>query len=196
MTSQAQSNIPRRFLNVHWLNPAYLIPLVEISPGKATDPADHRTSENPARRHRQGAGGVRGDAGLHRAAHPGAGDERGGTDGGRRRRQRRGYRQGDPLRFWLPLRGAGPAGIHRLGRRRYSLLRQPLSRGRARQRPLSRAGGDFAQHARRPDRPADRRRLSRLFRPRRRRLSRAAPRGAGRPAPAFRSGAAAGAGQD
>ncbi|MBH5388185.1 3-hydroxybutyryl-CoA dehydrogenase [Bradyrhizobium diversitatis] len=30
---------PRRFLNVHWLNPAYLIPLVEISPGKATDPA-------------------------------------------------------------------------------------------------------------------------------------------------------------
>lgn len=30
---------PERFLNVHWLNPAYLIPLVEISPGKATDPA-------------------------------------------------------------------------------------------------------------------------------------------------------------
>ena len=30
---------PDRFLNVHWLNPAYLIPLVEISPGKATDPA-------------------------------------------------------------------------------------------------------------------------------------------------------------
>ena len=29
---------PRRFLNVHWLNPAYLIPLVEISPGAATDP--------------------------------------------------------------------------------------------------------------------------------------------------------------
>jgi 3-hydroxybutyryl-CoA dehydrogenase len=29
---------PSRFLNVHWLNPAYLIPLVEISPGKATDP--------------------------------------------------------------------------------------------------------------------------------------------------------------
>jgi 3-hydroxybutyryl-CoA dehydrogenase len=28
----------RRFLNVHWLNPAYLIPLVEISPGAATDP--------------------------------------------------------------------------------------------------------------------------------------------------------------
>src|SRR4051812_11299254 len=30
---------PRRFLNVHGLNPAYLIPLVEVSPGKATDPA-------------------------------------------------------------------------------------------------------------------------------------------------------------
>jgi 3-hydroxybutyryl-CoA dehydrogenase len=30
---------PGRFLNVHWLNPAYLIPLVEISPGAATDPA-------------------------------------------------------------------------------------------------------------------------------------------------------------
>jgi 3-hydroxybutyryl-CoA dehydrogenase len=30
---------PGRFLNVHWLNPAYLIPLVEVSPGKSTDPA-------------------------------------------------------------------------------------------------------------------------------------------------------------
>jgi 3-hydroxybutyryl-CoA dehydrogenase len=30
---------PERFLNVHWLNPAYLIPLVEISPGATTDPA-------------------------------------------------------------------------------------------------------------------------------------------------------------
>jgi 3-hydroxybutyryl-CoA dehydrogenase len=29
---------PERFLNVHWLNPAYLIPLVEISPGEKTDP--------------------------------------------------------------------------------------------------------------------------------------------------------------
>ena len=28
-----------RFLNVHWLNPAYLVPLVEMSPGAATDPA-------------------------------------------------------------------------------------------------------------------------------------------------------------
>ena len=30
---------PERFLNVHWLNPAYLIPLVEISPAAATNPA-------------------------------------------------------------------------------------------------------------------------------------------------------------
>jgi 3-hydroxybutyryl-CoA dehydrogenase len=30
---------PQRFLNVHWLNPAYLIPLVELSPGVATAPA-------------------------------------------------------------------------------------------------------------------------------------------------------------
>jgi len=30
---------PGRFLNVHWLNPAYLIPLVEISPGSKTNPA-------------------------------------------------------------------------------------------------------------------------------------------------------------
>jgi len=30
---------PQRFLNAHWLNPAYLVPLVEVSPGKATDPA-------------------------------------------------------------------------------------------------------------------------------------------------------------
>jgi len=30
-------NIPERFLNAHWLNPAYLVPLVELSPGKYTD---------------------------------------------------------------------------------------------------------------------------------------------------------------
>ena len=30
---------PERFLNAHWLNPAYLVPLVEVSPGTATDPA-------------------------------------------------------------------------------------------------------------------------------------------------------------
>jgi 3-hydroxybutyryl-CoA dehydrogenase len=30
---------PERFLNAHWLNPAYLVPLVEVSPGKHTAPA-------------------------------------------------------------------------------------------------------------------------------------------------------------
>ena len=30
---------PERFLNAHWLNPAYLVPLVELSPGALTDPA-------------------------------------------------------------------------------------------------------------------------------------------------------------
>jgi 3-hydroxybutyryl-CoA dehydrogenase len=29
---------PMRFLNTHWLNPAYLIPVVEVSPGQATAP--------------------------------------------------------------------------------------------------------------------------------------------------------------
>lgn len=30
---------PARFLNAHWLNPAYLVPLVELSPGAKTDAA-------------------------------------------------------------------------------------------------------------------------------------------------------------
>ncbi len=30
---------PERFLNAHWLNPAFLVPLVEVSPGADTDPA-------------------------------------------------------------------------------------------------------------------------------------------------------------
>lgn len=30
---------PGRFLNAHWLNPAFLVPLVELSPGEETDPA-------------------------------------------------------------------------------------------------------------------------------------------------------------
>jgi 3-hydroxybutyryl-CoA dehydrogenase len=29
---------PERFLNAHWLNPAFLVPLVELSPGAQTDP--------------------------------------------------------------------------------------------------------------------------------------------------------------
>lgn len=30
---------PERFLNAHWLNPAFIVPLVELSPGAATAPA-------------------------------------------------------------------------------------------------------------------------------------------------------------
>ena len=30
---------PSRFLNAHWLNPAFLMPLVELAPGASTDPA-------------------------------------------------------------------------------------------------------------------------------------------------------------
>ena len=30
---------PERFLNIHWLNPAFLMPLVEVSPGANTDPS-------------------------------------------------------------------------------------------------------------------------------------------------------------
>jgi 3-hydroxybutyryl-CoA dehydrogenase len=36
---QALVDPPERFLNAHWLNPAYLVPLVEVSPGALTDPA-------------------------------------------------------------------------------------------------------------------------------------------------------------
>jgi len=34
---------PERFLNAHWLNPAFLVPLVELSPGDQTDPAVTQT---------------------------------------------------------------------------------------------------------------------------------------------------------
>ena len=36
---QAMVSAPERFLNAHWLNPAYLVPLVELSPGSQTDAA-------------------------------------------------------------------------------------------------------------------------------------------------------------
>ncbi|MEM6463594.1 MAG: 3-hydroxybutyryl-CoA dehydrogenase [Pseudomonadota bacterium] len=35
---QAMVSGPERFLNAHWLNPAFLVPLVEVSPGEKTDP--------------------------------------------------------------------------------------------------------------------------------------------------------------
>ena len=54
--------------------------------GRAHRPRRHRAAQGAAGGHRQGAGGVRGAAGLHRAAHPGAGHERGGAHGGGGRR--------------------------------------------------------------------------------------------------------------
>ena len=41
LTNQLQEFVehPGRFLNAHWLNPAFLVPLVELSPGNLTDPA-------------------------------------------------------------------------------------------------------------------------------------------------------------
>lgn len=40
LSDELQSMVrhPERFLNAHWLNPAFLVPLVELSPGEATDP--------------------------------------------------------------------------------------------------------------------------------------------------------------
>jgi len=45
LSNELQSEItnPERFLNAHWLNPAYLVPLVELSPGDQTDPAVTQT---------------------------------------------------------------------------------------------------------------------------------------------------------
>ena len=191
--SRARLNEPERFLNVHWLNPAYLIPLVEISPGAATDPAVIAQVKALL----EGIGKVP----VVCAATPGfivpriqalAMNEAA-------RMVEEGVASAEDIdkaiRYGFGFRYAvlGLLGVHRLGRRRHSVLRQPLSRGRARQRSLPRARGDLAQHARGPYRHAYRRRLPRLFRPRCRCLSRAAPCRDGRHAPAFWPGATAGA---
>ena len=42
MISSGAVDHPERFLNAHWLNPAYLVPLVELSPGAHTDPPSRR----------------------------------------------------------------------------------------------------------------------------------------------------------
>ena len=135
---------PERFLNAHWLNPAYLIPLVEISPGQATDPAV--TAQVKALL--EGIGKVpvvcAAHAGLHRAAHPGARHERGGAHGGGRRRQRRRIstrrsRYGFGFRYAV----MGLLEFIDWGGGDILYYAEPLSRGRAWQRPLSRAGGDL-----------------------------------------------------
>ena len=56
---RARSSIPERFLNAHWLNPAYLVPLVELSPGAHTDPAVTARLKALLEGDRQGAGRLR-----------------------------------------------------------------------------------------------------------------------------------------
>lgn len=43
---QALVSMPGRFLNAHWLNPAFLVPLVEVSPGTKTRPDIVRDFKN------------------------------------------------------------------------------------------------------------------------------------------------------
>ena len=185
---------PERFLNVHWLNPAYLIPLVEISPGAATDPAVIAQVKALL----EGIGKVP----VVCAATPGfivpriqalAMNEAA-------RMVEEGVASAEDIdkaiRYGFGFRYAvlGLLEFIDWGGGDILYYASRYLEGALRQRPLSRARGDLAQHARRPHRHAHRRRLPRLFRPRYRCLSRAAPRGAGRLAPAFWPGAAAGAG--
>ena len=137
---------PARFLNAHWLNPAFLVPLVEVSPGKHTDPAVTERVKALL----EGVGKVP----VVCAARPGyivpriqalamneaaRIVEEGVASRGR-------PRQGDQIRLRHPLRGARHAGIYRLGRWRHSLLCKPLSHGRARQRALRLAKNRREQH--------------------------------------------------
>ncbi len=146
-TSPARSSIPSVSSTCTGSIPAYLIPLVEISPGAATDPAVIAQVKALL----EGIGKVP----VVCAATPGfivpriqalAMNEAA-------RMVEEGVASAEDIdkaiRYGFGFRYAvlGPPRIHRLGRRRYSLLRQPLSRRRARQRPLPRAGRDRAQHA-------------------------------------------------
>src|SRR6267142_2219816 len=107
---------PKRLLNAHWLNPAYLIPLVELS-------VHPRTSAEVVDKVRR----LLEDAGLYRAAPAGADHERGRPDGGGGRGERRGHRQGDALRPGAPLRRHRRHRVHRLRRQRHPLLCERLS---------------------------------------------------------------------
>ena len=181
---------------MHWLNPAYLIPLVEISPGKATDPAIIARVKALL----EGIGKVP----VVCAATPGfivpriqalAMNEAA-------RMVEEGVASAEEIdkaiRYGFGFRYAvlgllefidwGGGDILYYASR---YLEGALGSDRYRAPEVI-----SQQHARRPHRPAHRRRLPRLFRPRRRRLSRAAPCGTGRPAQAFRPGAAAGARSD
>ena len=151
---------PERFLNAHWLNPAFLVPLVELSPGAHTDPAVTARLKTLL----EGIGKVP----VVCAARPGyivpriqalAMNEAA-------RMVEEGVASAEDIDkaikygFGIRFADARHAGVHRLGRRRHPLLRQPLSHRRARQRALRRAGDRRAQHGGRPHRPARRARAS------------------------------------
>ena len=128
---------PERFLNVHWLNPAYLIPLVEISPGKATDPA----IISRVKALLESIGKIP----VVCAATPGFIVPRIQTLAMNEaaRMVEEGVASAEEIdkaiRYGFGFRYAvlGLLEFIDMGRRRHSLLRQPLSRRRARQRPLS-----------------------------------------------------------
>ncbi len=185
---------PRRFLNVHWLNPAYLIPLVEISPGAATDP--DVTAQVKALL--EGIGKVpvvcaatpgfivpRIQAlAMNEAARMVVEGVASAEDIDKAIRYGFGFRYA--VMGLLEFIDWGGGDILYYASR---YLEGALGSDRYRAPEVI-----FPQHARRPNRDADRRRLPRLFRPRSRRLPRTAPRNPGRSAQALRSGAAAGTG--
>ena len=113
---------PERLINAHWLNPAYLIPLVELSAHPGTAPEVISRLRASARGHRQGTGPVRRGARIHRAAPAGADHERGGAHDRRRGRERRGDRQGHALRARAALFRHRRDRVHRLRRQRVRLL--------------------------------------------------------------------------
>ena len=154
---------PGRFLNAHWLNPAYLVPLVEVSPGKDTD-AD-TTARLVALLEAIGKVPVVCKASpgfivprlqalvMNEAARLVEEGVASAED----------IDKATLLRLRLPLRRPRRAGVHRLGWRRHPLSRQPLSDAGHRQRPLRRAEDRGGQHGRRPHRPEGAGRLPGLF---------------------------------
>jgi len=125
---------------MHWLNRAYLIPVVEPS----THASGHECRGAHARSRVdavdwQVARGMRAGARLHRAATAGADHERGAAHGRRGHRPRRGNRRGDALRARAALRSARRCRVHRRRRLRHPPLRQPPDGRLDGRRPLRNA---------------------------------------------------------
>ena len=143
---------PERFLAVHWLNPAHIIPLVEVVPGPATAPAVVERTVTFLERAGQDARAVRRLAGFHRSPASGAADERGRAAGRGGRGHARGRRRGDSRRAWasaMPRSASsssstGVASILSIGRR--TSWRRPRVRSVS-VRP-ARRGEDGPQRAR------------------------------------------------